>query len=845
MAVHAERIALRTARALALAAHQNKGQCMSIDYEKLGVFYLGREFDPAANALKDDLVLYDAKDLTTHAICVGMTGSGKTGLCLSLLEEAAIDGIPAICIDPKGDLGNLLLAFPNLAPADFEPWVDPAEAQRKGMTPAQFAAKTAETWKNGIAEWGQPPERIAKFRDAVDVAIYTPGAETGLPLSVLRSFAPPPPEQLADSAALRDRIGAVVSGLLSLLGRDADPLQSREHILLANIIETTWRGGTGLDMAGLINAVQKPPFEKIGAFDLETFFPAKERLALAMAINNLLASPGFATWMNGEPLDAQRLLYTPEGKPRLSIISIGHLGDAERMFIVTLLLNEVIGWMRNQPGTSSLRAILYMDEIFGYFPPSANPPSKLPMLTLLKQARAFGLGCVLATQNPVDLDYKGLANCGTWLIGRLQTERDKARLIEGLEGALGGGYDRAELDRMMSALTQRVFLMRNIHDDAPFLMRSRWALSYLRGPMTGPEIMRVMAPRKAARAAALAAATPTTAAAATATAAAPAGAPNATPVAAPRPALPAEVPEYFLPATRGDGPIEYRPAVMGLARLHFVDAKLKLDHWTPTALLAPLADDGRSVDWASGSVVPELKSRLTRDPAAGTGFAELPAAALRAASYPAFGKALAAHLYETARASVLVADALKQVSAPEESEGDFRARLSHVAREQRDAEADALRRKYQPKLTTLQDQIRRAAERKAREESQASQQKLQTAMTVGASILGAFLGRKTLSAGNIGRATTAARSAARIGREKEDVERANENLEVLQRRLQDLEAEFETESARLAAAHETASIGLRSVAVTPRKSDLAIGEIALVWQPWRRGADGFPAPAHE
>jgi hypothetical protein len=805
---------------------------MSIDYEKLGVFYLGREFDPAANALKDDLVLYDAKDLTTHAVCVGMTGSGKTGLCLSLLEEAAIDGIPAICIDPKGDLGNLLLAFPNLAPADFEPWVDPAEAQRKGVTPAQFAAKTAETWKNGIAEWGQSPERIAKFRDAVDVAIYTPGAETGLPLSVLRSFAPPPPEQLADASALRDRIGAVVSGLLSLLGRDADPLQSREHILLANILESTWRGGTGLDMAGLINAVQKPPFDRIGAFDLETFFPAKDRLALAMAINNLLASPGFSTWMNGEPLDAQRLLYTPEGKPRLSIISIGHLGDAERMFIVTLLLNEVIGWMRNQPGTSSLRAILYMDEIFGYFPPSANPPSKTPMLTLLKQARAFGLGCVLATQNPVDLDYKGLANCGTWLIGRLQTERDKARLIEGLEGALGGGYDRAELDRMMSALTQRVFLMRNIHDDAPMLMKSRWALSYLRGPMTGPEITRVMAPRKAARAAAV-------------TAAPAAAAPPAAAVAAPRPALPADVTEYFLPATRGDGPVEYRPAVMGLARLHFVDAKLKLDHWTTTAMLAPFADDGKAVDWAAGTASPDLKSRLTRAPATGAGFADLPAAALRAASYPAFGKALAAHLYETARASVLSADALKQVSNPEESEGDFRARLAHVAREQRDADAEALRRKYQPKLTTLQDQIRRADERKAREQSQASQQKLQTAMSVGASILGAFLGRKTLSAGNIGRATSAARSAARIGRENEDVERATETLEVLQQRLQALEAEFAAESARVAAAHETGNIALRSVAVTPRKSDLAIGEIALVWQPWRRGADGFPAPAHD
>jgi hypothetical protein len=408
-----------------------------------------------------------------------MTGSGKTGLCLSLLEEAAIDGVPAICIDPKGDLGNLMLTFPNLAPSDFEPWVDGGDA-----------AKTAEMWRKGLAEWDQTPERIGKLRAAADVAIYTPGAETGLPLSVLRSFSPPSPELLADAGALRDRIGSVVSGLLSLMSIEADPIGSREHILLANIFEGAWRAGLSLDMTGLIQAVQKPAFDKLGAFDLETFFAAKDRLKLAMQINNLIASPGFATWMQGEPLDAQRLLFTPEGKPRISIISIAHLNDAERMFIVTLVLNEVIAWMRNQSGTGSLRAILYMDEIFGFFPPTANPPSKQPMLTLLKQARAYGLGVVLATQNPVDLDYKGLANCGTWFIGRLQTERDKLRVLEGLKSALAGREDGADLEALMSSLTQRVFLMRNVHDDAPVLMKTRWALSYLRGPLTGQEIAR-------------------------------------------------------------------------------------------------------------------------------------------------------------------------------------------------------------------------------------------------------------------------------------------------------------------------------------------------------------------
>ena len=806
---------------------------MAVDYEKLGVFYLGKEFDPAANAIKDDLVLYDAKDLTTHAVCVGMTGSGKTGLCLSLLEEAAIDGVPAICIDPKGDLGNLMLAFPELRPADFQPWVDPSDATRKGLTVEELAAKTADTWRKGLAEWQQEPARIARLRDAVDINIYTPGAETGLPLSVLRSFAPPPAELLADSTALRDRVGAVVSGLLSLLGRDADPIQSRDHILLANILDTTWRSGQSLDMAGLINAVQKPPFDKVGAFDLDTFFPPKDRLGLAMAINNLLASPGFATWMKGEPLDAQRLLYTPEGKPRLSIISIGHLSDTERMFIVTLVLNEVISWMRNQSGTSSLRAILYMDEIFGYFPPTANPPSKIPMLTLLKQARAFGLGCVLATQNPVDLDYKGLANCGTWLIGRLQTERDKARVIEGLESALAGtgSMDRSTLDKLMSALTQRVFLMRNVHQDAPYLMKSRWALSFLRGPLTGPEITRVMAGKRGA------------AAPASTSTASPSAAPAATSAAAPvtaRPAIPGDVTEYFLEGRSGQPAAEYRPMVMGLAKLHFVDAKLGLDQWDTTAWLAPLGDDGKSVDWAAGSAHPDLKARLSKSPATGAAFADLPGAAMRAANYNAWGKSLTSHLYEQTRAEVFFCDAIKLASAPGENEAQFRVRLAQSLREKRDEAVEALRRKVAPKLATLQDRVARAEDKVQREQAQLSQQKMNTAVSVGAGILGALFGRKAVSVGTIGRASSAARSASRIGRESQDVARADESLEVVRQRLADLQAESESEIAALAASFEGEAVALREVSVTPRKSDIAVGQVALVWAPFRKDGDGFP-----
>jgi hypothetical protein len=795
------------------------------DYEKLGVFYLGREYDAAARAPADNLLLYDSRDLTTHAVCVGMTGSGKTGLCLALLEEAGIDGIPAICIDPKGDLGNLLLTFPHLEAAELLSWVDSGEAQRKGLSVEQYAAQTAETWKKGLADWGQSPERIGKFRDAVDLAIYTPGSEAGLPLSVVRSFAAPAAELLSDSTALRERISTVVSGLLALLDRDANPINSRDHVLLSTIFEDAWRKGTGLDMASLIAAIQKPSFDKVGAFDLETFYASKERLQLAMAVNNLLASPGFAAWLSGEPLDVQRLLFTAEGKPRISVISIAHLSDAERMFIVTLLLNEVIAWMRGQSGTSSLRAILYMDEIFGYFPPTANPPSKQPMLTLLKQGRAFGLGCVLATQNPVDLDYKGLANAGTWMIGRLQTERDKLRVLEGLESAVPGS-DRTALDRMISGLTPRVFLMRNVHDDAPVLFQSRWALSYLRGPMTGVEISKLMAPKRNMTVATV-----------------PATAPAPSSAAAPRPNVPADVPEYFLAATAAGETLLYKPMVMGSAKLHFVDSKLALDQWQTTAFLAPLSDDGNEVLWSKAANIPELKSRLSIAPAPSSTFAQLPANALRAQTYAAWGKALSAHLFESARSEVLVCDALKATSSPGTSEGDFRAQLALAAREQRDAAVADLKRKYAAKLATIEDQLRRAAERVERERSQLSQQKMQSAFSIGASVLGAFLGRKTLSAANVNRAATAARAATRIGSESGDVDRAGDSLEVVQQKQRDLQQQFESDAAALESRFDASTAVLRKAQVSPRKSDIAVGEVALVWTPWRKGADGFPTPA--
>lgn len=810
---------------------------MNTDYEKLGAFYVGREVDPATGQTRPEPLLLDSRDLTTHAVCVGMTGSGKTGLCLGLLEEAAIDGIPAICIDPKGDISNLLLTFPELSAADFNPWIDPQEAARKNLTVEQLATQTAAAWKQGLADWDQTPDRIARLRAAAEVSVYTPGGSAGLGLSVLRSLAHPGAAALADTTALREQIGSIVGALLALLGRDADPVKSRDYILLARLIEQSWSAGTSLDLAGLIQAIQKPGIGQIGAFDLETFYPAKERLELAMAVNSLLASPGFAAWTQGEPLDAQRLLFTSAGKPRISIISIAHLNDAERMFIVTLVLNELVAWMRRQSGTSSLRALLYMDEIFGYFPPSANPPAKLPMLTLLKQARAFGLGCVLATQNPVDLDYRGLGNAGTWLIGRLQTERDKARVIEGLTSAVDGNApDRATLDKLMASLTPRTFLMRRAKDDAPRLLRSRWTLSYLRGPLTSAEISRLMAPQRAA--AAVANASVNASAASGATAMAPAGAAGAA-----RPALPSSVRELFLPATAGSGALQYRFGLLAAAKLHFVDARAGVDAWQTLQWLVPPGDDGAEPLWAEAREATALRAQASSAPQAAASFAPPPTAALRADSYASWAKALAAHLYETGRTDLFYCESLKLASAPGESEGDFRARLALRLRETRDAQLESLQASYAPKLAALQLRLQNAQARAARQHSQATQQTLQTIVSVGSTLLGAFLGRRAVTATTVGRAATALRSATRIGEERQDAAQADESVATVQQAQQQLQTECAAALEALKARLDPSGVTLQPLRVAARKADIAVAELAAAWVPWRTGSDGFPAPA--
>ena len=798
------------------------------DFERLGAFYLGRLLQ-ADGTVGPEPLLVDAKDFTTHAVCLGMTGSGKTGLCVSLLEEAAIDGVPAIAIDPKGDLGNLLLTFPALAPEDFRPWIDETEAARAGRSADEHARGVAEQWRKGLADWGQDGARIARLREAADLALYTPGSSKGRPLSVLRSLSAPPEAQRGDAELMQERVAAAASSLLALLGVEADPLRSREHILLASVIEASWREGRDLDLAELIRRVQSPPFERVGVLDLESFFPAKDRQALALTLNNLLASPGFAAWTEGEPLDVARLLYTPEGRPRLSILSIAHLDDRERMFFVTLLLGEVVAWMRAQAGTQSLRALLYMDEVMGFLPPSAAPPSKAPMLTLLKQARAFGLGVVLATQNPVDLDYKALGNTGIWFLGRLQTERDQARVLEGVEGsaaARGGGFDRAELERLLAGLGKRVFLMHSVHEEKPVLFGTRWALSYLRGPLTLQEIGKLQPVPLLAPLAARAAEPRL-----------PAGSEAA------RPALPPELGEKFAAATPlpAGARLVYRPALLGVAALRYADAKAGVDHVTRVALLRELDD---AASWDGAAEVDAAKLALAEEPAAGAGFAALPPG-LGQGSAERLGKALALQLVQ-ARPLVLRRCAEAGLtSRPGEDEGAFRVRVREALRERRDAAVGKLRARYAPKLQRAEQKVRRTADEVERQRSQRTSQAMGAAISVGATVLGALFGRRTRG-GTIGRAATAARGATRAAQEHGDVARALEESAAAEAELRALDAEFRAESAALrAGAGEPV---LEELPLRARKTDTRVERVALVWLPYRASADGraepaFPAPA--
>ena len=800
------------------------------EYEKLGAFYLGKEYDLASRKRRDGLLLYDSKDLTTHGVIIGMTGSGKTGLGIALLEEALIDNIPIIAIDPKGDLTNLVLNFPQLQAQDLRPWINEQDALNAGLTPDQFAAQQADLWRKGLGSWGQDAERIARLRAAADFAVYTPGSSAGLPVSVLRSFAPPPTHVGKDLDLLRERIQTTATSLLALLGMEADPITSREHILISNILESVWAEDRALDLARLIRAIQAPPFERIGVMDLDSFYPDKERFKLAMRLNNLLAAPGFEAWLEGDPLNINRMLFADSGKPKASIFTISHLSDAERMFFVSMLLNEILAWMRTQAGTSSLRAILYMDEIFGYFPPVKNPPSKAPLLTLLKQARAFGLGVVLSTQNPVDLDYKGLSNTGSWFIGRLQTDRDKERVLAGLEGAAtGSGFNRSRMGEILAGLGKRVFLLNNVHENAPVTFETRWVLSYLRGPLTREQIKTLMADKKSA-------AVPAPAASPQPAAAVPASSAGEPPVVAPG------INVMYLSASGAGQGLMYYPAVAGWLDVYYSSAKYRVDVTRKIAVAALFEDGPVAVDWDQAEEIGLSADDLQTAPLPGADYAELPSASEKAASYKKWLKDLLRWIRQNRPLTLYRSRRFKLTSGPEESRSEFLSRVTQAAREKRDLEVEKLRRKYSSKYNTLQRQLMRAEQALQREQEQAKSKKMETMVSFGTAILGAFLGRKAVSSRSATQFGTAVKSAGRMRKESMDVARAQETAAAVKNEIAELDERLQKDIDSLDAAFDPATEELEEVTVKPQSTNITLEIFGLTWMPYRKSADGRLAP---
>ncbi len=818
-----------------------------MEFEKLGVFYLGREYDLAAGELLDPLTMYDARDLTTHGVCVGMTGSGKTGLCIGLLEEAALDGVPALIIDPKGDITNLLLAFPELRPSDFRPWVNPDDARRKGMEIDDFAASQAELWRDGLARWGQGSERIAALREAAEFDIYTPGSPAGIPVSVLGSLRSPRASWETEAEHLRERISGLSTALLGLVGVEADPARSREHVLLANLIEHYWRQGYSLDLPTLIGAIAKPPVRQLGAFDIDTFFPERERMELAMKLNTLIASPSFKEWLEGYPLDIPSLLSTASGKPRHAIFYIAHLSEAERMFFVTLLLDEVITWMRAQPGTTSLRALLYMDEVFGFLPPVAEPASKRPFLTLLKQARAYGVGLLLATQNPVDLDYKALSNAGTWFIGRLQTERDKLRVLDGLEGVsdeTGMSLERKELDRLISALDKRVFLLHNVHDDRPKTFHTRWAMSYLRGPLTRGQVRELMADRVTE----LPAHPPMEGAESAASDVesrlpGPGAAGKEGRLSTAPPSAGAGVRQLYLPVLRRthtipedgaseSGSLVYRAGALGIARVTFVDRKRGVDEEESiTLFVLPDADGG--IEWEEAETVDIDPAGL--DSAAGPGarFHPIPEALNEEKDLKKAASRLADHLYRTRRLTLLHCPSLSEYSAPGATEPEFAMHLRQAAREARDDETDKVVDRFEKRLRRLEEKLRSAALALLKKQETSDARKRETIVSVGESLLGVFLGRRSTRGASTSLGKYRQQSAARLS-----VEEAQARVDRQASEIEELRDELKDETAEIAENWEEALEDFETVEVRPRRVDIDVREVSIGWFPRWLGPDG-------
>jgi hypothetical protein len=784
------------------------------DFEKMDLFYLGRELDARSKKTSAIPLLYKSKNFTTHAVILGMTGSGKTGLGIALLEEAALDRIPAIIIDPKGDMANLLLAFPDLAPRDFEPWMDEDKASQKGVDISELAGETAGAWRKGLASWGEDGARIRRMREHAEFSIYTPGSSAGRPVSVLDSLQAPAPEVAADDEVLAEMVNSAVSSLLVLVGIKADPLKSRQHILLSSILLASWRKGENLDMESLIGSVVKPPFDRVGVFPLESFYPQSERMELAMQLNNIIASPSFAAWSKGVPLDIDSFLYTKDGKPRHSIFSIAHLGDEERMFFVTLLLGRLLGWMRRQQGSSTLRCLFYMDEIFGYFPPSANPPAKKAMMLLLKQARAFGLGIVLSTQNPVDLDYKGLSNIGTWFIGRLHTRQDQDRVLAGISGG-PGALNKSELREMMTEMRGRTFLLSSTHRPESVLFETRWVLSYLKGPVSLRDIGRLVHE--------------TTEEKETFRDIAPAA--GSEQVGDNLPLLPASFEQIFVPTPVPMGKVRYRPALIGSAQVRFFNQRRNIDQEEDICLRLPADSSITSFDWERSAKCLVHPEDCLQKAQAGAGFFPVSPALAEQKGITVLKKQFADFLYHDRKLELLRVASLKLESKPGESEEQFHQRRADLLQEKKEAETRKIEERFDKKQQQLQVRLEKALSRLDKERGDVKARGVDTALSFGVAVFGALFGRKSLSVTNATRSARGVRNVGRFMKEKGDVKRAQQEVVRIEEELQSLAIEFQDTLGAIADRFDPTHFPVETFAITPRRNDIFSLAIFLAWEP--------------
>ena len=773
-------------------------------YEKAGLFYLGKDVGDEEGDSIDVPTLLKNKNFTTHAAIIGMTGSGKTGLGIGIIEEAAMDNIPSIVIDPKGDMGDLCLTDPRFRPEKFLPWVR-EEAEAKGEDPRKYAAKTAETWKKGIESWGQGPERVERFQK-VEKTIYTPGSLSGMPVNLMSSLQVPHSSVMEDGDYFAAYLKSTVGSLLALLDIEADPLESKEYILLAQIIAHAWNKGEDIGIESLIGRIVTPPFKKIGVLPLESFYPEKERFRFATRFNAVIASPDFVNWLSGDGLDIQKLLFDENGRAKIAIFSIAHLGDEERMFFVTLLLNRYIAWMRMQSGSTRLRTLLYMDEIYGFFPPVKNPPSKEPMITLLKQARAYGVGIVLSTQNPVDLDYKGLSNIGTWFIGRLQTRQDIERVVDGLGNRDGEGLSREEIMKLLANLPKRTFFLKSSHLDSTRLFGTRWVMSYLKGPLKKAEISALME-RKKKR---------------TMKTDLHHGKKGFSESLGSLPVLPGSIPQYFeVDPTQKK---HYMPWLAAETSVEFHDQRRGIDQDRIIHFWLPLDPGMQEANWEDAENDEQLFGRWPKIAPTGADFAALPSFISHDSSLKNSSRLLRNMIYRNERLILYRCRRLKLESDTGEEESDFLVRIRDRIADLKEEAIEKLKERYASKENRLHEQLKRARERVEKEKADQTG----SLISMGVSILGALFGGKGISAGKIG---TAVNRGGKVLRERGDLSRAEERVREIIDKLETVGNEMEEKIDAIDGKYVLDNYPVETFSVRPRKADIKINSIALVWRP--------------